>query len=251
MKIIAIIPARYNSTRFKGKPLADICGKPMIWWVYNTVIKVKRFNDVIIATDDEKIARACSEFEMKYIMTSNKHPNHIYRIHELSEKIEADLYVCVNGDEPLIEENAINKIINEDLISNEKPCVFGLMRNLEDPVETLDPDNIKIVTNKKNYSLYMSRSIVPFPKKNLLFKYKKYVGVEGFNKKALDFFVKTPQGILEKIEDIDHLRFIENGISIKYSLIKSKSLSVDTPKDLEKVRRIIGKRLKNGEITNE
>ena len=96
MKIIAIIPARFSSTRFPGKPLADICGKPMIWWVYNRVSQVKQFSDVFVAIDDERIRVVCEEMGIKYVMTRNDHPEHISRIQEVSDKVQADLYVCVN-----------------------------------------------------------------------------------------------------------------------------------------------------------
>ncbi len=237
MKIIAVIPARYQSTRFPGKPLADICGKPMIWWVYRQVSEVKRFDEVIVALDDERIQAVCEKYGIKYIMTRNDHPEHISRIHEVSEKIPADIYVCVNGDEPLISPSCI-----EQVLPQAKPDGFffgGAMRKLTDPAETIDPANIKIVVSDTGRCLYISRTPVPFPKGTLLFGYNKYVGIECFSKDALDFFVSTPQGLIEKIEDIDHLRFLENGKELNFSYVDSESISVDTPKDLEKVRQIL------------
>ena len=213
MKIVAIIPARYKSTRFEGKPLADICGHPMIWWVYKRVSEVKKFNDVFVAIDDERIRSVCEKLGIKYIMTRNDHPEHISRIHEVSERIQADLYVCINGDEPLISpqciEQAVPDKIADDFFFSGARCV------------------------------YISRTPVPYPKGTLLFKYNKYVGIECFSKKALDFFVSTPQGSIERIEDIDHLRFLEHGKELNFVLVDSESISVDTPKDLEKVVTII------------
>lgn len=238
MKFVAIIPARYGSTRFEGKPLADICGRPMLWWVYHQVKKVTEISEVYVATDDLRISKVCEQYEMNYIMTSERHPNHISRVHEVSENIAADLYICVNGDEPLIESEVIRSILPDDNEAIEKKQVFGLMRDLTDPAETIDFANIKIVTNKLGEALYMSRNPIPYPKGSLFFKYKKYVGVEGFTKEALDFFVEAPQSELEKIEDIDHLRFLDNGIKILFKKVESHSLSVDTSKDLEKVRAI-------------
>ncbi|MDU2121209.1 MAG: 3-deoxy-manno-octulosonate cytidylyltransferase [Clostridium celatum] len=242
MKIVGVIPARYKSTRFEGKPLADILGRPMIWWVYNQVIQVKELQEVYVATDDERISKICEEFNIKYIMTADNHPNHIHRIQEVSTKIKADYFVCINGDEPLIEPKTIRTILNNNMEINDKPVVYGLVRNFTDPVETIDSANIKIVTNKEGNALYMSRSVIPYPKGSLLYKFKKYVGVECFNKMALDFFVNSEQGELEKIEDIDHLRFLENNIVINFKLVDSKSLSVDTKNDLEKVKIIMQKR---------
>lgn len=236
MKMICVIPARYNSSRLPGKPLADINGKPMIWYVYTRVISMNVFSKVLCAIDDERIEKACRKYGMAYIMTSNSHPNHISRIHEVSERVEADYYICVNGDEPLISEECILPVLpNEKRIT---PFFSGAMRVLKSPMETIDFSNIKLVTNSKGRCIYMSRSPVPYPRGTLFFDYKKYVGVECFNKAALDFFVHTPMGEIECIEDIDHLRFLENGINMYFHEVKSESISVDTQKDLDYVRKI-------------
>ncbi len=242
MKIIGVIPARYSSSRLPGKPLADIHGKPMVWWVYQQAVLVEQFADVIIATDDIRIKEVCASLDLKFIMTSKSTPNHIHRIWEVSEKITADFYVSINGDEPLILPENIRQAIPEKNEQN-RPYFGSVYRELNDPAELLDPANVKIVLGNKGQCLYQSRNPIPYPKGSLLFKYKKAVGIECFNKQALDFFVKSPIGELEYIEDIDHLRFLENGIPIVYRKINSDSLSVDTPNDLEKVRKIVEKRL--------
>lgn len=244
MKTIAVIPARFESTRFPGKPLADICGKPMLWWVYHTVKNMNVFDTVICAIDDGRIENVCREMDIRYLMTSKNHPDHISRIHEVSEKIEADYYLCVNGDEPDISKECILPVIPSQIVK--EPYFGGAMRILTDPAETLDFSKIKlIVSDATGRCLYMSRAAVPYPRGTLLFHYKKYVGVECFNKSALDFFVNTPMGELERIEDIDHLRFLEHGIGLHFQYVESESISVDTPKDLEKVRKIFEKRYQN------
>lgn len=239
MKITAVIPARYQSSRFPGKPLADICGKPMIWWVYNQVRQIPEFNDVVVATDNDKIIEKCNQYGIKSIFTKDNHPTHVHRIHEVSEKIESDLYVVVCGDEPLINVDVIKAILPTSPINNDNMYVGGLCRYFSDPAEVIDPANIKIVTNDKDECVLLSRSPIPFPYKTVLFKYKKVVGVECYNKKSLDFFVSTPKGFLENIEDVTLQRFLENKIHIVYKLVDSNSLSVDTPRDLEKVVDII------------
>ena len=238
MNIIGVIPARYQSTRFPGKPLGDILGKPMIWWVYQRVKAVKELDEVYAAVDNIILADACKKFDIPFIMTENNHPNHISRIYEVSKKIPADFYVCVNGDEPLIDSKSISVVIN--YAKKDKAYFTGAFRYLSDGAETIDIGNIKIVTNENNEALYISRNPIPFPKSSLMFKYKKYVGIECFTKEALSFFVNTKMGNLEQIEDIDHLRFIENKKTIKFIEVKSDSISVDTPKDLEKVRILMG-----------
>lgn len=242
MKVVAIIPARYQSSRFPGKPLADICGKPMIWWVYQQVKKIDEFSQVIVATDDARIADVCHQYGMDVLMTSDSHPTHVHRIHEVSEKISADYYAVVCGDEPLISEDVIRRILPTPEADKEPIYVGGLCRYFSDPAEVMDPANIKIFTNDKDECILLTRAVVPFPYKTVLFKYKKVVGVECYNKAALDFFVNTPKGPLESIEDVTLQRYLENKIHIVYRLVDSVSLSVDTPRDLEKVVSIIKSR---------
>lgn len=238
MKVIGVIPSRYESSRFPGKPLAMINDKPMIWWVYHQAIKVKGLAEIYVATDDARIESVCRKYEMNVVMTSTSHPTHVHRIHEVSEKVKADFYAVICGDEPLILPETIEKVLPENDVNIEKIYAGGLCRYFTDPAEVMDPANIKVVTNERDECILLSRSPVPFPYKTVMFKYKKVVGVECYNKKALDFFVSTPKGYLEKIEDVTLQRFIENKIHIKYKLTDSISLSVDTPRDLEKVRSI-------------
>lgn len=236
MKILGVIPARYNSSRLPGKPLVDIHGKPMIWWTYQRAIQVKEFIEVIVATDDIRIKKVCDEFEIPSILTG-EHENHILRVAEVATLIEADYYVCINGDEPLILPESIRKVIPHEICGDYH--MGFLIRDLTNPVEVMDPGNIKVVSLKNGKCIYMSRGIVPYPKGTLDFTYKKFIGVECYNQNALEFYRNTEMGELERIEDIDHLRFIENNIPIHVTLVESDSLSVDTYKDLEKVKELI------------
>ncbi len=241
MKIIGVIPARYQSSRFPGKPLADIFGKPMINYVYEQACKVKQFDAVYVATDDERIRENCENNGIPCLMTSNKHQTHVNRIHEISEKIPSDYYVVICGDEPLVEPKTIEAVLPQGK-SKEVFYVGGLCRYFSDPAEVIDPANIKVVTNEEDECILLSRAAVPFPYKSVMFKYKKIVGIECYNKAALDFFVSTEKGFLERIEDVTLQRFLENKIHIKYKLVESESLSVDTPRDLEKVKAILKQR---------
>lgn len=243
MKVVGVIPARYGSSRFPGKPLADIWGKPMLWWVYQQANKVQEFERVYVATDDDRVAELCEKYSMNYVMTG-EHSTHIARVHELSTKIDADFYVNVNGDEPLIEPETIRAIIPKG--PSPEPKVYGLMKVLRDPVELIDPTNIKVATNKDGVALYISRAPIPHPYKTILFEYKKAIGVECWNKAALELFVSSEPGQMEVIEDLVALRFFENGCPMHYTLVESNSLSVDTPKDLEKVRVIMQTLLDKG-----
>ena len=242
MRIVAIIPARYASSRFPAKPLADICGKPMIWGVYNQVKNVEEFDDVIVATDSDIIVDECDKLNIKTIKTSDKHPTHINRLHEVSDKINSDLYVCVCGDEPLIDPETIKAVIPKKEEITSDFYIGALMREFSEPSEVVDPANIKITTNNDGICVGLSRSPMPFPYKTIQFKYKKIVGVECYSKKALDFFASTTAGCVEKIEDVTLLRFLENKIPMKFTLVQTNALSVDTQRDIEKVREIISKR---------
>lgn len=244
MRIIAVIPARYKSSRFPGKPLADICGKPMIWWVYNQAKKVQELEDVYIATDDKRIASVCEVEGMNVVMTSEQCPTHLERLYEFSTKIESDFYININGDEPLIESKCICDMIPKDIAPDSDYMANGMMV-LTDPIDAIDSSKIKVAVDMQGYCMYMARNAIPFPKGRADYQLKKFVGVQCFSKKALEFVNKTPRGILESIEDIDEFRFLENGYKVKMIMTEAKTLAVDTPKDLEKVRAIISERIRN------
>ena len=161
---------------------------------------------------------------------------------EVSDNIKSDLYVCICGDEPLIDPKTIEAVIPQKEDVTSEFYIGALMREFSEPTEVIDPANIKIITNDDNYCISLSRSPIPFPYKTIQYKYKKIVGVECYSKAALDFFANTHAGCIEKIEDITLLRFLENRIPMKFKLVNTNDLSVDTPRDLEKVREIIKQR---------
>lgn len=238
MKIICVIPARAESTRFFEKPLALICGKPMIQWVYTHCKEVECFEEVYVATDSEKIKSACETFGAKVVMTSSDHDTATERLYEVSTQIPADLYVMVNGDEPLLTKEYIVQCIPDELQAD-GIYVSNLMTDFSNPVEVVDTTNLKIVTAADNRCLFISRSPIPYPKGNMDYVYHKFVGVGAFNRKALEFYHNTPRGPIEKIEENDSFRFLENHMPIYYYNCHCKSLSVDNRKDIEGVEKYL------------
>lgn len=248
MNIIGIIPARFKSTRFEGKPLADICGKPMIWWVYRQFLLAKGINEVYVATDDSRISDVCEKYGMKYIMTSDSHPTHLDRLAEVAEKIDADFYININGDEPLMMPEYIECLIPTEHINPQSFYFANAMTKIKKPVEVNDVSRIKIATDKDGNALYMARVPIPYPKASSNFDYMKFVGIQCFSRSALLYCGVTPRGHLESIEDIDEYRFIENGKKVKMVEIPAETLSVDTKADLIVVRDVINRRIKEGII---
>ena len=239
LKVVGIIPARYASTRLPGKPLADIFGKPMIWWVYNRVCCVDKLNSVYVATDDERIKQVCEKYKIPFVMTNNKHRTAAERLQEVSEKIKADFYIQLNRDEPLINTDAIVGAI-PDYIPTDTEFGTNIITEIEDPAQVMDPSNIKMVFDSDMNALYMSRTPIPYPFKAIDFKYYKHIGIIGYNKKMLDFYKNSKPGRFELIEGIDTLRFIDYGKQLKLTVIHNcHSLSVDTEKDLEVVKKMI------------
>lgn len=247
MKILGIIPARYGSTRFPGKPLADICGHPMLWWVYRQAKKATKLDDIVVATDDSRIADVCEANNIPFMMTLPDHTTVTSRIHEVATKIEADLYLVINGDEPLISEKVIEAVIPETI--DKTGCYVGnLMTKIESAPEVVDFTNIKVVTDNHSNAIYMSRSPIPYPKASVEYAYYKHLGVMIYNYEALEFYVQHERSKIERIEDVDYLRFIENGVKVRMTDVYAESLSVDNYKDLEHVRHIISDKIHSGEI---
>lgn len=240
MKTIAVIPARYQSTRLPGKPLADILGKPMIWWVYQEAKKCPKLADVVVACDDERIAAACREYGMNYLMTSPDHDTPTGRIWEVSTKLDADLYLQVMGDEPLINAAAFDLIL-PDTLPDDPYYVSVLTNVMGHPADVVDFSNQKVVTNARREILMISRSPIPYPKGTLDFEYEKVTGIQLYSKQALAFYHETPKSLLEKAEENDMMRFIENGHTVHAIVSPYKTVSVDTAKDLALACEILQK----------
>lgn len=244
MKVVGVIPARYKSSRFPGKPLADICGKPMIWWVYNQALKAELIDEVYVATDDERIEKTCNEHNINVIMTSDEHKTGTDRIGEVARKIPADLYVNIQGDEPMIEPETICQAVYP-FLENHELQVTNLMTKIKNPVDAVNFTVPKVITNADNIGIYLTRSTAPYPKGSINYDYYKQVCVYGFTPQALEFYCNSPRGKVESIEDIEILRFIEAGYRVQYIEVDSDTVAVDTQNDLEKVKMILGERLKS------
>ena len=236
MTITCMIPARGGSSRYYNKPLALICGKPMVYWVWKHSKEVKEFDEVYVATDSEEIKQIVENFGGKVIMTSRDCETATERLYECSKKVEADLWVMVNGDEPLVMAEDIVKCIPAE-IPTDGFYVSNLMTSFQNPVEVVDPTNLKIVTNKDGVCLFISRAPIPFPKGDMNYVYQKFVGVGAFTNAALEYYHATPRGPVEKIEENDSFRFIENRKDCYYINAHCKTLSVDTPKDRDVVEK--------------
>ena len=253
MKIIGVIPARYKSSRFPGKPLADICGRPMIWWVYQQCLKVEDFDAVYVATEDQRIYDVCTELGINVVMTADTHKTGTDRIGEVARKIPADLIVNIQGDEPLLEPATIKAAI-APFYTNPNLQISNLMTKITDPVDAINFTVPKVITNKEGIGIFLTRSPAPYPKGSIDFSYYKQVCVYGFKPEALQFYcdygMTYGKAKVEAVEDIEILRFIENGYKVQYIEVDSETVAVDTPNDLEKVRSIVGQKIQDGEISN-
>ena len=233
MKIIGVIPARYSSSRFPGKPLADICGKPMIWWVYNQAKKVDALDEVIVATDDERIFSVCQKFDIKACMTSSSHRTGADRVAEVASKTEADIYLNIQGDEPLIEPEAILQIVDA-MKKNTESYYIGLRSRIEDEEELLNPNVVKAVTDIAGDAMYFSRVAIPF-NHNLDNVYR-VMGLYGYRKDFLLNFSQWGQSALELAENgVEMLRAMEHGYKIRLVDTNYQSIAVDLPSDIEKI----------------
>ena len=236
MKAIAVIPARLASVRLPRKMLREIHGRPLVLWVYQAVRSSPLLDDVILATDSEEILQVCRKHSCNAVMTSPNHRSGTERVHEVSESVPADVYINVQGDEPMIRAEHIAKLVE-------------LMKRAEVPVGTLktpaasediaNPNAVKAVTDANGRALYFSRATIPFDRDRSGPKYFKHLGIYAYRKDALDRFVSLPESLLERAERLEQLRFLENGIPIYVAETQFDSIGVDTEEDFEKVRKLL------------
>ena len=246
MNIVAIIPARYASTRFPGKPLVNINGKSMVHNVYTQVSKV--FDTVYVATDDNRISAEVEKFGGKFVMTSKKHKSGtdrcaeaIIKIEELEQK-EFDIVVNVQGDEPFIKTEQLEEL--KSCFGKKRTQIATLVKPINNKEDLFNPNKPKVVISTENEAIYFSRSPIPYlrgqKETNWISKhlYYKHIGLYGYKKSVLLEITKLSQTPLELAESLEQLRWVENGYKIKVAFTEHESISIDTPKDLEKVKEI-------------
>ena len=237
MRTLCVIPARYASTRLPGKPLADICGKPMICRVLERASRAQKPEKVIVATDDERIYDAVRAEGGEAILTRADHPTGTDRLAEVAEAYpEVDLIVNVQGDEPLIEPSVIDDLIAPFEMDENLPMATVMVR-MEDAAEQLNPNNVKVIVDKLGYALYFSRSLVPYPRAAAGPVYK-HIGIYAYRRDFLLRYARLEPTPLEKAESLEQLRALENGYGIRVLETDCRFVGVDTPEDLAFVNKI-------------
>ena len=233
---ICVIPARYDSTRLPGKPLKDICGKPMICRVYERAQKSKLADEIIVATDDERILQAVEKNSGRAMMTDKNHKTGTDRLAEVAEKFpDAKIIVNVQGDEPLIEPRLIDELIEQ--FSDENLQMATVATEITDD-EMNNPNNVKVVIDKNNNALYFSRSLIPYPRNKNKSKVYKHIGIYAYRRNFLLEYAKMESTELEQAESLEQLRALENGYKIRVIKSDCKFIGVDTEEDLKLVNEI-------------
>lgn len=247
MDAIGVIPARYASTRFEGKVLADLGGKPVIQHVYERARQAKLLDDLIVACDDERVKAAVLKFGGKAILTSPDQPTGTDRLSEVVNPLDVKVVVNIQGDEPFVQPTMIDNIVLE-LLNNAKIGMVTLIKKIEDEKELHDHNIVKVVVDKDGYALYFSRNPIPFVRDKSLqrplleaYAFYKHIGLYGYTKDFLFTFKNLPKSNLEEAEKLEQLRALEHGYKIKTIVTKFDTVGIDTPEDLEKAKEYFDK----------
>lgn len=255
MRVLAVIPARFASTRLPGKPLSDIHGKPMIQWVYERARQAKGLLDVVVATDDEKVAQAVRSFGGKAMMTAPEIPSGTDRVAAVADEIQADVYINVQGDEPLMEPAAIEAAA--ELVTSGRFEMGTVMTPILDASDLENRAVVKVIADRHGRALYFSRLPIPYGREPIPaarrpsgttrdldapYACRRHVGLYSYTRDTLFRIRKLPPSLLEKCEMLEQLRAMQDGISIGITEIDFTSIGVDTPEELEKVRTWLNKK---------
>jgi 3-deoxy-manno-octulosonate cytidylyltransferase (CMP-KDO synthetase) len=231
-----IIPARYQSRRFPGKPLAPILGKPMIQWVYENAKKSSSLERLLVATDDKRIFKACQSFGADVIMTSPAHHSGTDRIAEAAQKVDSSIIVNIQGDEPLLQPDMIDSLVKS--LQEDNAPMATLVYKTTDLASLSDENVVKVVFNRNGYALYFSRSPLPSHPQDFFFR---HIGIYAYKKNFLMNFPHLPVLFLEKSENLEQLRALENGYQLKVIETPFMISSVDNPGDIHKIEEILKK----------
>lgn len=241
MNCIGIIPARYASTRFEGKVLANLLGKPMLQRVWEQARKSKMLDDLIIACDDERIEEKAKEFGAKVVLTSKDHLSGTDRLTEIVQPLDVKVVVNIQGDEPLVHFTMIDDVARA-LLENQDCVIATIIKSISDPAQLSDPSVVKVVVDKNGFALYFSRAQIPYQRDKEAkrpMRYYKHIGLYSYTKDFLFIFKNLPVSALEQTEKLEQLRVLEAGFKIKTVETKLDTVGVDTPEDLKKVEAIL------------
>lgn len=237
-KTVIIIPARYGSSRLEGKPLLEVNDKPIIQWVYEKAKEVDGVDEVIVATDDERIFNAVEKFGGKVEMTSTEHKCGSDRIKEVVDRHpEFEYIINLQGDEPMIKKENIEAVI--DGVKNHHADISTLIRPIEDKNEVDNPNLVKCVIDNNGFALYFSRSKIPFERKENPIPFFGHIGIYGYRRDALVKMTTSEQTSLEIAESLEQLRALQMGMKIKTAIVKEKPVGIDTIEDYEEFKRLV------------
>ena len=236
MTAIAVIPARLASTRLPRKMLREIGGEPLIVRVYNAVRRCPSLSDVIVATDSEEILQLCKRGGVNALMTSTSHRSGTERVYEVATSVAADVYLNIQGDEPLTRPEHIVSLLE---VMGRPGVLVGTLKTPASKQDADNPGAVKVVTDLSGKALYFSRATIPYDRDNLGSSYFKHLGFYGYRKEALDRFAALPESSLEKSERLEQLRFLENGIDIHVAETAFDTIGVDTEEDLRRVEELL------------
>lgn len=236
MKVVAVIPARLASTRLARKMLREIAGVPLLARVYQGVRGASSLDEVVVATDSDEILRFCQQQGFAVRMTSAALRSGTERVHEISTALPADIYLNVQGDEPLTRPEHIESLI---AVMRNPDVAVGTLKTPAAGVDISNPSAVKVVTDHNGRALYFSRATIPYDRDGVRSQYYKHLGFYGYRKPALDKFVSWPESSLERSERLEQLRFLENGIPIHVAETPFDTVGVDTEEDLRRVEQIL------------
>ena len=234
-----IIPARYGSSRLEGKPLLKASGKYIIQWVWEKASKCKGIDRVIVATDDDRIFKACKEFGAEVEMTSQKHKSGSDRIAEVASRHpEIGYIINLQGDEPLIEEANI-ELVRKGVVEDGSADISTLVREIKDKDEINNPNLVKCIFDINNFAMYFSRSKIPYERNEGKSKFYGHLGIYGYKKDALFKMTSLPQTTYEMAESLEQLRALQNGMKIKVAVVDNVPVGIDTIEDFEKFKSMV------------